>query len=458
MDHRFPIVRENDSIKESMRVIDNYGLQLALVEDSENSSIIGLITDGDIRRAILEGASLNEHVKNYMKSDFIYVDSNTPEKEIYNRLIDHRISHIPQLDSKLEIEEIHSFHSLGKILSSNLEPKRMNKHVKRVLVIGGAGYVGHHIIDLLSEHGYKIRCLDLNLYQSSSNQFHSAYRKDVEFVQGDMRSIPILIRSIENIDAVIHLGAIVGDPASEENPELAITSNFLSASLIALTCKYFQINRFVFISTCSVYGRNEKLLVETDNLDPVSLYGRNKVDAEKAILSLSDFNFQPTILRFGTIFGTSGRMRFDLVINLLTANAIKHGLISIYGGDQWRPLIHVRDAASAVIKTLETPLSIVGNQIYNVGTNRQNLQIKQLIPIFKNIFPDLKVDRIASDKDIRDYKVDFSKISRELNFVCKISIEESIEEIKNFILENELDYTNSVFSNAKFLKEISTEF
>jgi nucleoside-diphosphate-sugar epimerase/CBS domain-containing protein len=446
-----PIVFSHFTLTEVMRIIDKYGIGIAIVVSDEQKTVQGLITDGDIRRALLKGESLTGNIIPYIRKNFISVTENTPLSHV-KAILDEKVIHqIPELNSKNQLIKIHTYHSINKPQEEKFQS------IKRVLVIGGGGYVGHHVIKILLEKGYTVRCLDIKLYGDFEDGGikHAILSDDVEFIKGDMRSISDLIPAIQGVDAVILLGAIVGDPASKEMPEMAISANYLSASLVAMTCKYFQINRLVFFSTCSVYGKGDGLLTENSSLEPVSLYGRNKVDAEKAILSLTDSNFQPTILRLGTIFGVSGRMRFDLVINLLTAKATIENEISIHGGDQWRPLLHVYDAARAAIVVLESPLTSVGSKIFNVGSNKQNYQMKELAPMFNKIYPRLNIIFNEDLADPRDYRVDFSKIKKELGFDTSITVEDAILEIKDYIEKHKINYEDIKYSNYKSLADLN---
>ncbi|MEX2704317.1 MAG: NAD-dependent epimerase/dehydratase family protein, partial [Candidatus Freyrarchaeum guaymaensis] len=166
---------------------------------------------------------------------------------------------------------------------------------------------------------------------------------DFEFIKGDICNINDVMDAIRDIDAVVHLAAIVGDPSCTRIPERAIGINYLATKALAETSKYFQVNRFIFASTCSVYGTSpvpDALLSEESTTNPLSLYAEMKLKAEQALREIADGNFSPTILRFGTLYGVSPRMRFDLVINLLTAKAIFDKKITIEGGLQWRPFVH----------------------------------------------------------------------------------------------------------------------
>ena len=242
-------------------------------------------------------------------------------------------------------------------LSTPLPDKR---RIKNVLVIGGAGYIGSALLPKLLDHGYHVRILDLLLYGSEPIQDYLDHAR-LEVVQADFRQIDQVVEAMRGIDAVVHLGAIVGDPACALDEDLTIDVNLMATRMVAEVVKGSGISRFIFASTCSVYGAGDEILDERSALRPVSLYARSKIASERVLVSLAEPGFAPTILRFGTIYGISGRTRFDLVVNLLAAKAVVEGNITVYGGEQWRPFLHVDDAALAILKVLEAPLSMVVN-------------------------------------------------------------------------------------------------
>ena len=216
-------------------------------------------------------------------------------------------------------------------------------------------------------------------------------------------------------------------------------------------------NKFLFASTCSIYGtgkNSSKRLREDSYLNPVSLYAETKLKSEEAILSLADDNFAPTIFRFATLYGVSPRMRFDLVINLLTAKAIQEKKIEIFGGEQWRPNVEVGEAAEACVKWLESPISKTGNEIFNIGSNRQNYKIIQIGKIIKKAVPDLTIEIKKDAKDPRNYNVCFDKIQKIMGFSPQKTVESSVLEIIDFIegTKNK-NFITSKYDNYKFWLE-----
>ena len=237
------------------------------------------------------------------------------------------------------------------------------------------------------------------------------------------------------MDAVVNLAAIVGEPACICQKDVALRTNYLGVVYLARLCKTLGIKRFIQASTCSTYGQNEENLIakEGSNLYPVDFYGETKIYAERELIKLIDNSFNPTILRLSTVYGLSPRMRFDLVVNTLTKKAMKEKEITIFGGEQWRPLIHVADVAEAILLVLKAPLSKVGNQIFNVGDSDENYTISQIGELVKNYVPDVKVKTIQNIQDRRDYKVDFTKIKKILNFKAEKNVEAGIKEIRDSI-------------------------
>ncbi len=327
------------------------------------------------------------------------------------------------------------------------------REVRSVLVIGGAGYIGSALLPKLLDKGYKVRLLDLLLYGTEPIEGLMNHPR-LEVVQADFRAIDKVVEAIRGMDAVIHLGAIVGDPACALDEELTIEVNLMATRMIAEVAKGSGVNRFIFASTCSVYGASDELLEERSILNPVSLYARSKIASERVLSRLADENFAPTLLRFGTIYGLSGRTRFDLVVNLLTAKAIVEGRITVSGGDQWRPFVHVDDAALAVFKALEAPLPAVHNKVFNVGSNDQNYTISQVGEAIQRLVPTAELIDIEFDGDRRNYRVNFSKVQQALGFVPQWNLERGINQVVDAIRSGKVaDYTDAKYSNVKFLSE-----
>jgi len=322
---------------------------------------------------------------------------------------------------------------------------------QKVLLVGGAGYIGSALLPMLLEKGYHVRLLDLFLYGAEPIR-DFLHHPRLEIMRADFRQVDKVVEATKNMDAVIHLGAIVGDPACALNEDLTIEVNLMATRMIAEVAKGSGVSRFIFASTCSVYGACDEVLDEHSELNPVSLYARSKIASERVLMSLSDSNFAPTVLRFGTIYGLSGRTRFDLVVNLLTAKALVEGQITIRGGDQWRPFVHVHDAALAVFKTLEAPFPLVKNQTFNVGSNEQNYTIYQIGKIISQFVPAAQIVDQGADTDRRNYRVNFNKIRDILSFAPTWVVEKGVAQVIEAIKGGKImDYRDPRYSNVKFL-------
>lgn len=324
---------------------------------------------------------------------------------------------------------------------------------REVLLIGGAGYIGSGLLPRLLERGYKVRLLDAFIYGDEAIADCLTY-PNLEIVRADFRNVHDVVYAMRGIGSVIHLGAIVGDPACELDEELTIEVNLLATRTIAEVAKANGVRKFIFASTCSVYGANDQILNEYSALNPVSLYARSKIACEHVLTKMRDETFVPVILRFGTIYGLSGRTRFDLVVNLLTAKAVVDGRITVFGRDQWRPFVHVQDAGRAVLAALETGYEQLSDMIFNVGSDAQNYTLGQVGEIINSMIPSAELICTETDTDRRNYRVDFSRIRKVLNFTPEYTLESGIQQVVEAIHSAQvLDYRDAKYSNAKFLTD-----
>ncbi len=326
---------------------------------------------------------------------------------------------------------------------------------EKILVIGGAGYLGAVVVDHLVGEGFSLRVLDSMIYGDKALQKHFE-NENVETVNGDIRHLEVITSAIKDIDAVIHLAAVVGDPASKIRPEQTVETNYLASQVIASACKLSGIKRFIYASTCSVYGVGDEILDENSPLNPISLYARTKISSEESIISLADNQFQPTIMRMSTLYGYSPRMRFDLVVNTMTMTAFTEGKIIVFGGNQWRPLLSLYDAADAYLKALTADIKTVGGKIYNVGSEAQNYKITEVAKLVAGGIKELTDKDIpviveSDNVDARDYRVSFKKIQNELKFNVKHSIPEAAKEIWGKLERKEIkDPKQKVYYNHYF--------
>lgn len=328
---------------------------------------------------------------------------------------------------------------------------------KHVLLIGGAGYIGSALIPKLLAAGYRVRLLDVFLF-GKEPLGESVKHPNLEIVEADFRRVEKVVMAMRGVGSVIHLGGIVGDPACALDEQLTIEVNLAATRLIAEVAKGEGVKRVIFASTCSVYGANDSMLDENSALNPVSLYARSKIASERVLLAArSDGGLAPVILRFGTIFGLSGRTRFDLVVNLLTAKALFEGKITLYGGDQWRPFVHVDDAAQSVLTVLEAPLARVDGEVFNIGSNGMNYTLGQVGEIIKTLVPTAELLELGANSDRRNYRVDFAKVRRILGYETRWKLEEGINQVITAIRSGKItDYTLATYSNVKLFADEKT--
>ena len=308
----------------------------------------------------------------------------------------------------------------------------------RILLTGGSGYLGSVLTRKLLTNGHHVRILDNFLFGKGSLKDIQDNKK-LELVTGDIRDLSIVGKSLKNIDAVIHLASIVGTQSAELDSKVSTEINFMATRNIAELCKIYKIKQFIFASTCSVYGAQpDRLIAENSEVDPMDSYGLSKFQSERAILQTYDY---PTILRLGTLFGASHRMRFDLAINLFIAQAMNKEKLTVFGGEQWRPFLHVDDAAEAFSFAVENKMEGTYNVVWkNLTINQMAKDVKKLIPAQVELSKDI-VDK-------RDYRVSGKKLER-FGFKAKKDITYAAKEFKSKILEDVENYKQDKYSNYK---------
>lgn len=302
--------------------------------------------------------------------------------------------------------------------------------LSHVLVTGGAGYVGSVVCNHLLQSNYSVTALD-NLSFGSEGILSLYMYPRFSFLRSDIRDLDTVSKAMETVDCVIHLAAIVGDPACSQQPEQAQEINYEATCRLASLSKERGVSRFVFASTCSNYGMSDtsSLASEESPLNPLSLYSRTKVMAEKFILDLTDKYYHPCVLRISTAFGLSARMRFDLLINEFVRDAILNRKLVVYGDQFWRPYIHTTDIAKAIARCVQAPAGLISGQTFNVGCDASNYQKAQIVDMIKQQVDGTVIERVPQDTDPRDYRVSFSKIKKMLEFQPERSVEQGISEI-----------------------------
>ena len=322
----------------------------------------------------------------------------------------------------------------------------------KILVTGGAGYLGSVVVRDLLRHGHRVRVLDDLRYGGAA--IIGLYQEEgFEFVRGDLRSEDAVREALRAVQAVVHLAAIVGDPACARQPEPAREINLDGSLRLYETARRHDVQRFVFASTCSNYGRMpdpSEYVTEASELRPVSLYAETKVAVEQALLAdRRDDRPAVTVLRFATLYGVSPRMRFDLTVNEFAMELLLHRHLVIYGGQFWRPYLHIRDAARAIRMVLDRPLEAGDRQIYNVGDTRENYQKRTLAELARaEVGGDAELVSEYRDEDPRDYRVSFDKIHRELGFEITRRVPDGVREVIHAIDQRVItDVANPCYRN-----------
>ena len=314
--------------------------------------------------------------------------------------------------------------------------------MKNILVTGGAGYVGSGLLRELLLKGYNVTCVD-NLLFGGESLLDIQHNKNFTFYKCNINDSKKLdeIFLKNNFDGVIHLAAIVGDPACKLYSDLAIKTNLDSSKWLLERSKNAKVSKFIFASTCSNYGKMddpETYVDENSELAPVSLYAELKVKFEKYMLSemkKSD-GFSPTSLRFSTVYGLSPRMRFDLTVNEFTKDLVLGKELIIFGENFWRPYCHVKDFSNAFITVLDSPNEKVAYNVFNVGDTKENYTKQMIVNEIIKILPNSKIKYVAQNDDPRDYRVNCDKIKNELGFKISMTVPDGIKEIKRIIQEN----------------------
>jgi nucleoside-diphosphate-sugar epimerase len=305
------------------------------------------------------------------------------------------------------------------------------------VVSGGAGYIGTPLCLALAATGRRVRALD-SLLHDQSEIAAQLERAGVELIRGDVRDPQARERALTGARAVVHLAAIVGDPACARDPALSAEVNVEGTRALVRDASRLGVKRFVFASTCSNYGRMAdptSPIDETGVLAPVSLYAEQKVQMEQALLE-SDEAFEPVCLRFATVYGVAPRMRFDLTVNEFTRDLWAGRRLEVFGEQFWRPYVHVRDAGRAVRTVLDAPSERVARDVFNVGRSGENYRKLDLVQEIRKLTDRGEVAYVRRDEDPRDYKVSFDKIRAGLGFETEMTVPDGIAEVLESLEQN----------------------
>ena len=308
----------------------------------------------------------------------------------------------------------------------------------KIAVTGAAGYIGTHTVRELLSSGHHIIMIDNNHVGNGIGFLEFIGNKNVTIKIGDIRDYNFIESVTVNIDKVVHLAAIVGEPACDKDEKLANDVNILGTLNVIKACKKNKVKHLHFMSTASSYGvQNDEIVAnETTAVNPISFYAKTKLDMEEAILNATNKDLYCTIFRPSTVHGMSTRMRFDLIVNTMSKHCFIDKKLSLFGLTLWRPIFWVGDAGRAINLIINTDEEIVKNQIYNCGNDSENYQIKNIGEIVASEFEDIEISYDSSFRDARSYKVDFSKFEK-IGFRITKDLRKCVKEIK-FALSNKI--------------------
>jgi nucleoside-diphosphate-sugar epimerase len=319
-----------------------------------------------------------------------------------------------------------------------------------ILVTGGAGYIGSTMSRILLERGYNVTVLDRLFFGTDSIKDIvdkiALIRDDIRFFNPEI---------LKGVDAVVDLAALSNDPCGELDPQKTLEINYRGRVRVACLAKKYGVKRYIFASTCSVYGFQESFIEEESPLNPLTTYAKASINAEKEILPLADRNFSTTVLRQATVYGFSYRMRFDLAINGMVLGYYRNSKIPIMrDGKQWRPFVNVKDTSRAFIKVLESEPAIVNGQIFNVGSDEQNIQIFDLAKVVAEACSLPFNYEWYGNCDTRSYRVSFNKIKNTLNYKPQTSIKEGAKTIYDALKEGKLNPDDPKMITVKWYKHL----
>ena len=324
----------------------------------------------------------------------------------------------------------------------------------KVFVTGHKGYIGVHLVELLRQAGHYVIGCDIGLFEGC--EWEEYVKPDVELTQ-DLRNVST--EDLTGVDCVMHLGALSNDPMGDIDPDLTYSINRDGSIRLAEVSKEAGVSRFLFSSSCSIYGKGENLdLDETDRTNPITAYAVSKIDSEKRIGAMASEGFSPAFLRNATAYGHSPMLRIDLVVNNLLGCAIAKGNIQIKSdGTPWRPLIHCKDIARGFVAFLDAPRQTIHNRIVNIGGNSENYQVKDVADKVQELIPEANIVFTGEvGEDPRNYRVNFDLLNSILpEFKLEYTLDSGMEELYKKYQEHkfsETDFDGDQFTRLRTLK------
>ena len=317
--------------------------------------------------------------------------------------------------------------------------------MKKILIIGGEGYIGNIVAQNLLESDYSVISFDNLLYKNHLCVLNKTHFENYSFIYGDMLDTVQLENALTGVDGVVLLAGLVGDPITKKYPNESVAINDKGVKNVIDLCAEKNIEKFIFVSTCSNYGliKDDELAHEEFNLNPLSLYSSSKVNAEKHILSLKGkTGMSPTILRFATAFGLSPRMRFDLTVSEFTNDMVVGNDLLVYDPHTWRPYCHVQDFARLIKMVIEAPNEKVSFEVFNGGGEINNFTKQMIVEFLIGKIPNGIVSYQEHGGDSRNYRVNFEKVKSILGFEPKYTVQDGIDELVDAINNHIFDYVD----------------
>jgi len=297
--------------------------------------------------------------------------------------------------------------------------------MRRILIIGGAGYIGSVLTNQLIANGFHVRVLDFLWFNKQTPLIHYSNPR-YEFIRGDMTDSSVIEKALDKIDLIVQLAAVIGEPATKKYPELTVKINWEATKKVIDRCREKKIN-FLFYSTCSNYGISEGMATESSELRPLSPYAETKVQIEKYLIDeVKEIDW--FIGRISTAYGLSPRMRFDLTVNEFALKGFRNKYIDIFKPESYRPYLHIFDMSHITMEVIQN-FDNFKNDVFNIGFEGENYQKIQIANAVKKLIPETKIEILMSGGDNRDYQVDFSKINKKLKYKNYFNVEKSVEEI-----------------------------